>query len=38
MERMEYIEPQLEVIEFENEDIIITSGGIELPDDPAWGK
>ena len=36
MEKMKYIEPEMDVIVFENEDIITTSGGngfIETPDD-----
>lgn len=34
MEKMNYIEPEMEVIVFETEDVIVTSGnGIELPDD-----
>ena len=37
VEKMNYIEPEMEVILFETEDIIVTSGnsstgGIELPD------
>ena len=38
MEKLDYIEPNMEVILFETEDIIVTSSatfGIELPDH-AW--
>lgn len=41
MEKMNYVEPTMEVIVFETEDVIVTSGimefsdGIELPDH-AW--
>ena len=31
MEKMNYIEPEMEVVLFETEDVIVTSG-IELPD------
>ena len=36
MKEFEYVEPQMEVTLFENNDVITTSGGIELPDDD-WG-
>lgn len=32
--KKEYVEPEMEIIEFETEDIITTSGGIGLPEDP----
>ena len=33
-ESVKYIEPEMEVIVFENEDVITTSGKVETPDDP----
>ena len=33
MENQKYIEPEMEVIMFDTQDVITTSGGIELPDD-----
>lgn len=32
MNKEKYVEPMLEVTFFANEDVITTSGGIELPD------